>query len=84
MEQNRQEEIHRNAKRFKYQYTNTNSLPAIQLDFSNKKPLPVGMILGSVTGIYNFFDNTQIIAPRLGKNGETIMCSGNDLRLKYF
>lgn len=84
MEQNRQEENHRNAKRFKYQPTNTNNSPAIQLDFSNKKPLPVGMILGSVTGIYNFFDNTQIIAPRLGKNGETIMCSGNDLRLKYF
>jgi len=87
MENNRQEEYHRDAKRrrLNHEYVHVLNLnsPVVKLDFGKetKRPLPVGMILGSVKGIYNFFDNTGIIAPRLGPNGETILCSGNDPRL---
>lgn len=64
-------------------YIENITLSVVKLDVEkeSKRPLPVGMILGRVNGIYNFFDNTCIIAPRLGPTGETILCSGNDSRL---
>ena len=87
MESIRQEKNHNDSKRRRlthaYEFVVNVNPPIAKLDFGkdSKLPLPVGMILGRVNGIYNFFDNTCIIAPRLGPNGETILCSGNDSRL---